>query len=101
MRRNYESIKGNGCEDYQNLSQQQKGHTWPKIGHSEGQKDNERSEDIFVYEFNICFLDNSHIKDILKPHYAIRPAQCWTLADPDGDNTEEEEKNQLMQDEIR
>lgn len=34
---------------------------------SKGQKDNEKSDDISLYEFTIWFLDDSHIKSL-----------CWT-----------------------
>lgn len=52
----------------ENSNQQQKeGEMAQNRTFSKGQKDNEKSDDISLYEFAIWFLDDSHIKSL-----------CWT-----------------------
>lgn len=45
---------------------------------SEDEKNSEKSADISVSEFIICFSDDSHMKIILSPHCAMNPAWSWT-----------------------
>lgn len=58
---------------------------------SESQKDNEKSKNISVYEFIICFLDDSYIRSTLGPHHAESSIVLDSTTDPGGDKTEEEE----------